>query len=205
MFTSSGSSSALPIVWRGFSEANGFWNTIWISVLSRARVAGLACSDIFAVDQERARGRNLDQSQKPRQRRFPGAGFADHRQRSPGPQRKGHAVERMNRRARAGTGRAKPNSRVSAPSPRVRRSRMRPLELSSPGNPPTSGVRQRARPSAGAAGGGSASWQASKTKAQRGENRQPRGRSNGPGTMPGIAGRRRAFARSGNAARSAAV
>ena len=42
VFTSSGSSSALPIVWRGFSEANGFWNTIWISVLRRARVAALA-------------------------------------------------------------------------------------------------------------------------------------------------------------------
>ena len=42
VLTRSGSSSALPIVWRGLSEPYGFWNTIWISRLRRFRVAALA-------------------------------------------------------------------------------------------------------------------------------------------------------------------
>ena len=44
VLTRSGSSSALPIVWRGLSEPYGFWNTIWISRLRRFRVAALACA-----------------------------------------------------------------------------------------------------------------------------------------------------------------
>ena len=101
---------------------------------------------------------------EPRQVRFAGAGFADHRQRAPAGARR---TRRRAHESSRGSGRrhARRSNPASNPWPRGRRSRRPPsTSAGAVGIPATKGVEHRARPSAGSAGGGSTSWQASKTK-----------------------------------------
>src|ERR1700722_8444648 len=61
----------------------------------------IGAHDVFAIDDQRARGRLFDQGQQARERRLAGAGFADHRQRLAGVKLKRRPDERPDGRWRS--------------------------------------------------------------------------------------------------------
>ena len=148
VLTSSGSSSALPIVWRGLSDPYGFWNTIWISRLRRFRVAALACATSSpSIRSAPAVGFSI----KVRSRAsvdLPDPDSPTTAKRAPRLQRERHVRKRLDRRV--GAERAARDGIVARQAPGLEDGghEAAPCSATALGNPETSGVRHRARPSA---------------------------------------------------------
>ena len=76
-----GSTSVWPIVKRGFSDAYGFWNTIWMRRRIAWRSRSLSVSRLRPSNSTSPRGRLVQPQQRQPHRRLARARFADHAQR----------------------------------------------------------------------------------------------------------------------------